>query len=67
MMTGVTAPRLFAPPPDENDPRETAKGIGVWKSGGKQRGEVAKPEQTRKAPTEVGAVWVQNLERVKTE
>ena len=31
IMTGVTAPRLFAPPPDENDPRETAKGIGVWR------------------------------------
>jgi hypothetical protein len=31
MMTGVTTPRLFAPPPDENDPRETAKGIGVWR------------------------------------
>jgi len=31
IMTGVTAPRLFAPPPDENDPRESAKGIGVWR------------------------------------
>ena len=31
MMTGVAAPRLFAPPPDENDPRENAKGIGVWR------------------------------------
>jgi hypothetical protein len=31
IMTGVPAPRLFAPPPDENDPRETAKGIGVWR------------------------------------
>jgi hypothetical protein len=30
-MTGVPAPRLFAPPPDENDPREIAKGIGVWR------------------------------------
>ena len=30
-MTGVPAPRLYAPPPDENDPRETAKGIGVWR------------------------------------
>ena len=30
-MTGVAAPRLFAPPPDTNDPRETAKGIGVWR------------------------------------
>lgn len=30
-MTGVTAPRLFAPPPDSNDPREPAKGIGVWR------------------------------------
>ena len=31
LMTGVTAPRLYAPPPDSNDPRETAKGIGVWR------------------------------------
>ena len=31
IMTGVVAPRLFAPPPDENDPRESAKGIGVWR------------------------------------
>ncbi len=30
IMTGVVAPRLFAPPADTNDPRETAKGIGVW-------------------------------------
>src|SRR5438874_13216156 len=29
-MTGVAAPRLYAPPPDSNDPRETAKGIRVW-------------------------------------
>lgn len=31
IMTGVTAPRLFAPPPDSNDPREPAKGIGAWR------------------------------------
>jgi Domain of unknown function (DUF1998) len=31
LMTGVAAPRLFAPPPDSNDPREPAKGIGVWR------------------------------------
>lgn len=31
LMTGVKAPRLFAPPPDENDPRESAKGIGAWR------------------------------------
>jgi uncharacterized protein DUF1998 len=31
IMTGVPAPRFFAPPPDSNDPRETAKGIGVWR------------------------------------
>ena len=31
IMTGVTAPKLFAPPPDTNDPREPAKGIGVWR------------------------------------
>jgi hypothetical protein len=31
IMTGVPTPPLFAPPPDSNDPRETAKGIGVWR------------------------------------
>jgi len=31
MMTGVKAPKLYAPPPDENDPRESAKGIGAWR------------------------------------
>jgi hypothetical protein len=31
MMTGVSAPRLFAPPPDENDPRESPKSIVVWR------------------------------------
>ena len=30
-MTGVAAPKLFAPPPDSNDPRESAKGIGAWR------------------------------------
>jgi len=30
-MTGVSAPRLFAPPPDSNDPREPARGIGAWR------------------------------------
>jgi hypothetical protein len=30
-MRGLQAPRLFAPPPDENDPRESAKCIGVWR------------------------------------
>lgn len=30
-MTGVTAPKLFAPPPDSNDPRQPARGIGVWR------------------------------------
>nr|MBA2642869.1 DUF1998 domain-containing protein [Actinomycetota bacterium] len=31
MMTGVVAPQLFAPPPDSNDPREAARGIGAWR------------------------------------
>jgi len=31
LMTGVDKPPLFAPPPDANDPRETARGIGVWR------------------------------------
>ncbi len=30
-LTGVAAPRLFAPPPESNDPRETARGIGAWR------------------------------------
>ena len=30
-MTGVAAPRLFAPPPNTNDPQETARGIDVWR------------------------------------
>ena len=30
-MTGVAAPRLFAPPPDSTDPREPARGIGAWR------------------------------------
>lgn len=29
-MTGIPAPRLYAPPADSSDPRETRKGIGVW-------------------------------------
>ncbi len=31
IMTGVTAPRLFAPPPDSSDPGEPTKGIGAWR------------------------------------
>lgn len=31
IMTGVAAPRLFAPPPDSNDPRVAATGIGAWR------------------------------------
>jgi len=31
IMTGVPAPKLFAPPSDSNDPREIAKGIGAWR------------------------------------
>jgi hypothetical protein len=31
IMTDVAAPRLYAPPPAENDPREPARGIGVWR------------------------------------
>lgn len=30
-LTGVVAPRLYAPPPDTSDPRETTRGIGVWR------------------------------------
>ncbi|MEQ1761053.1 MAG: DUF1998 domain-containing protein [Vicinamibacterales bacterium] len=30
-MTGVKAPRLYAPPPDQSDPREAARGIGAWR------------------------------------
>jgi len=31
IMTGFAAPKLFAPPPDSNDPRESAKGIVAWR------------------------------------
>jgi len=31
MMTGVKLPKLYAPPPDSNDPREGPTGIGVWR------------------------------------
>lgn len=31
VMTGVTTPRLYAPPADSTDPREAKKGIGVWR------------------------------------
>src|SRR5688500_1550135 len=31
LLTGVPAPRLFAPPPDSNDPRERPLGIGAWR------------------------------------
>lgn len=31
IMTGVPEPRLFAPPPDSNDPRQPARCIGVWR------------------------------------
>ena len=31
IMTGVAEPKLFAPPADSNDPRETPKGIGAWR------------------------------------
>jgi hypothetical protein len=31
IMTSVTAPKLFAPPPDSSDPREALKGIGAWR------------------------------------
>jgi len=30
-MTGVAAPRLFAPPPESNDPSEPTRGIVVWR------------------------------------
>ena len=31
IMMGVVAPRLYAPPPDSNDPSEPLKGIGAWR------------------------------------
>ena len=31
IMTGVPAPRLYAPPPDSNDPREPPSGMRVWR------------------------------------
>jgi hypothetical protein len=31
IMTRVTMPRLYAPPPDSNDPSERSVGIGAWR------------------------------------
>jgi hypothetical protein len=31
IMTGVAAPKLYAPPPEPSDPRDTALGIGAWR------------------------------------
>jgi hypothetical protein len=31
IMTGVASPRLYAPPPESNDPSEPALGIGAWR------------------------------------
>ncbi len=31
LMTGVVAPKLFAPPPDVNNPAEPIRGIGTWR------------------------------------
>ncbi len=31
VMTGVSSPRLYAPPPDTNDPRAPARGIAAWR------------------------------------
>lgn len=31
MITGITSPKLYAPPPDETDPAETPKGIGAYR------------------------------------
>ena len=31
LLTGIAAPRFFAPPPDINDPREVTTGIGAWR------------------------------------
>ena len=30
VMTGITTPKIFAPPPDSSDPREPTRGTGVW-------------------------------------
>lgn len=30
-MTGVPAPRLYAPPPEETDPSKSPQGIGAWR------------------------------------
>src|SRR6185503_14651738 len=31
IITGVIAPRLYAPPPDSSDPQQSKKGIGAWR------------------------------------
>jgi hypothetical protein len=63
IMTGVEAPRLFSPPADSNDPRETAKGVGAWRfpewfvvqeSGGSEDRERSRRLVHRKALDEKG-------------
>jgi len=31
IMTGVSAPKLYAPPPESTDPSHAPKGIGAWR------------------------------------
>src|SRR5262252_8779266 len=31
VMTGVASPRLYAPPPESNDPRAPTRGIVAWR------------------------------------
>jgi hypothetical protein len=31
ILTGLPTPKLYAPPPEPNDPREPARGIGAWR------------------------------------
>ena len=51
-MTGVTAPRLYAPPPESTDPSQPARGIGVWRFPEwfvvQEGGDSDKPEQSRR-------------------
>jgi hypothetical protein len=63
IMTGVAAPKLFAPPPDSNDPRESATGIGAWRfpewfvvqeAGGSEERERSRRLAHRKALDEKG-------------
>ena len=57
-MTGVTAPRLYAPPPESTDPGQRNPGIGVWRFPEwfvvQEGGDGDEPEQSRRLVHRIG-------------